>query len=213
MGALTLRLRGVYFAIATLSLAVVLQTLVVNWRFVGGTSGAYLMRPKTIAPFTSYTEYLCLLMFGIAAAAAIICAFIERADMGAGLAAIRDDETAAAALGVPTLKLKVRAAAISGAILGAAGAPLPFYNSFVNPDTAFGVGYSVNAMAMSLVGGVESFVGPLVGAALLALLQQIALAFVSSSASLALVGVVFMAFVVVAPRGLIGLYRSLRGAR
>ncbi len=133
--------------------------------------------------------------------------------MGAGLAAIRDDETAAAALGVPTLKLKVRAAAISGAILGATGAPLPFYNSFVNPDTAFGVGYSVNAMAMSLVGGVESWIGPLVGAALLALLQQVALAFVSSSASLALVGIVFMAFVVVAPRGLIGLYRSLRRAR
>ena len=133
--------------------------------------------------------------------------------MGAGLAAIRDDEVAAAALGVPTLRLKVMAAAISGAILGAAGAPLPFYNSYVNPETAFGVGYSVNAMAMALVGGAENWLGPVVGAVLLGLLQQFALAFISSSASLAIVGLVFMAFVVFAPRGLVGLYRSWRGVR
>ena len=137
MGALTLRLRGVYFAISTLSLSVMLETLIVNWHYVGGTSGAYLMRPKSFAPFSSYTEYLCLWMFVIAAVAAIGSALIERSDIGAGLAAIRDDEVAAAALGAPTLRLKVSAAAISGAILGAAGAPLPFYNSFINPETAF----------------------------------------------------------------------------
>ena len=213
MGALTLRLRGVYFAISTLSLSVMLETLIVNWHYVGGTSGAYLMRPKSFAPFTSYTEYLCLWMFVIAAVAAIGSALIERSDIGAGLAAIRDDEVAAAALGAPTMRLKVSAAAISGAILGAAGAPLPFYNSFINPETAFGIGYSVNAMAMSLVGGAESWLGPLVGAVLLSLLQQYALAFVSSSASLAIVGVVFMGFVVLAPRGLVGLFRGLRDVR
>ena len=91
-----------------------------------------------------------------------------------------------------------------------AGAPLPFYNSYVNPDTAFAIGYSVNALAMSLVGGVETWLGPVVGALLLGPLQQFALAFISSSASLALVGLVFMAFVALAPRGLIGLLTSLR---
>jgi branched-chain amino acid transport system permease protein len=213
MGALTLRLRGVYFAISTLSLSVMLQTLIVNWPYVGGSAGAYLIHPKSIAPFSSYTEYLCVWMFAITAAAAILSAYIERSNIGAGLAAVRDDEVAASALGVPTLRLKVTAAAISGAILGAAGAPLPFYNSFINPDTAFGIGYSVNAMAMSLVGGAQSWLGPVVGAVLLSLLQQVALAFMSSSASLAIVGLVFMGFVVVAPRGLVGLFRALKGAR
>jgi branched-chain amino acid transport system permease protein len=211
MGALTLRLRGVYFAISTLSLSVMLETLIINSPYVGGSAGAYLIRPKSFAPFVSYTEYLCLWMFFIAAGAAIGSAWIERAAMGAGLAAIRDDEVAAAALGVPTLRLKVTAAAISGAILGAAGAPLPFYNSYVNPETAFGIGYSVNALAMSLVGGVETWLGPVVGAVALSLLQQFALAFISSSASLAIVGLVFMAFVIFAPRGLVGLYRFWRG--
>jgi branched-chain amino acid transport system permease protein len=207
MGALTLRLGGVYFAISTLSLSMVLETLVVNWSYVGGSSGAYLVRPKVFAPFTTFTEYLCLTMFVIAAGAAVASAAIERSSVGAGLAAIRDDETAAAALGVPTLRLKLVAATISGAILGMAGTPLPFYNSYVNPDSAFAIGYSVNALAMALVGGVESWLGPVAGALLLGSLQQLALAFISSSASLALVGFVFMAFVALAPRGLIGLLR------
>ena len=207
MGALTLRLRGVYFAIATLSLSMVLETLVVNWSYVGGSSGAYLIRPKTFAPFTTYTEYLCLTMFAISAGAAVASAAIERSSLGAGLAAIRDDETAAAALGVPTLRLKLVAATISGAILGMTGTPLPFYNSYLNPDSAFAIGYSVNAIAMALVGGAQSWLGPVVGALLLGSLQQLALAFVSSSASLALTGLVFIVFVALARQGLIGLLR------
>ena len=207
MGALTLRLRGVYFAIATLSLSMVLETLVVNWSYVGGSSGVYLIRPKAFAPFTTYTEYLCLTMFAISAGAAVASAAIERSSLGAGLAAIRDDETAAAALGVPTLRLKLVAATISGAILGMTGTPLPFYNSYLNPDSAFAIGYSVNAIAMALVGGAQSWLGPVVGALLLGSLQQLALAFVSSSASLALTGLVFIVFVALAPQGLIGLLR------
>jgi branched-chain amino acid transport system permease protein len=210
MGSLTLRLRGVYFAISTLSLSVVLQTLVVNWTYVGGSSGAYIVRPKAIPIFTSYTEFLCLLMFAIAATAALTAAAIERSSMGLGLAAIRDDETAAAALGVPTLRLKVLAAAASGAIMGMAGAPLPFYNSYLNPEAAFAIGYTVNAMAMPLVGGTQSWLGPVIGAALLGSLQQFAVSFISSSASLAVIGLVFMGFVALAPQGLIGLFQSRR---
>ena len=69
MGYLTLRLRGSFFAIATLALAVVLQTLVVNWDFVGGSRGAYIIRPETIefAGFSvNYIEYLFVLMLGLA---------------------------------------------------------------------------------------------------------------------------------------------------
>jgi branched-chain amino acid transport system permease protein len=212
MGSLTLRLRGVYFAISTLSLSVVLQTLVVNWSYVGGSSGAYLVRPKAFWPFASYTELLCLLMFLIAAIAALIAAAIERSSIGAGLAAIRDDETAAAAVGVPILPLKLIAATASGAIMGMAGAPLPFYNSYLNPDSAFAVGYTVNAMAMPLVGGTESWIGPVIGALLLGSIQQLTVAFVSSSASLALIGLIFMGFAALAPQGLLGVFRS-RGAR
>src|ERR1700742_5193988 len=69
MGYLTLRLRGAFFAIATLALAVVLQTLIVNWDYVGGSRGAYIIRPEAIAPFGSYIRYLFLIMMLLAAVA------------------------------------------------------------------------------------------------------------------------------------------------
>jgi branched-chain amino acid transport system permease protein len=108
------------------------------------------------------------------------------------------------------LRLKLFAATTSGAIMGMAGAPLPFYNSYLNPDSAFAVGYTINAMAMPLVGGTQTWLGPVLGALLLGAIQQFAVAFVSSSVSLALIGLVFMGFVALAPQGLIGLFRSRR---
>src|SRR5271169_945750 len=68
MGYLTLRLRGAFFAIATLALAVVLQTLIVNWDFVGGSRGAYIIRPQEIEPIGNYVRYLFLIMAILAAA-------------------------------------------------------------------------------------------------------------------------------------------------
>ncbi len=125
MGYLTLRLRGAFFAIATLALAVVLQTLVVNWDYVGGSRGAYIVRPEEIWPFGNYIRYLFLIMLLLAVAAITIARLIEHSRLGYGFATIRDDELAAEASGVPTLKLKLIATTISGALMGMAGAPFP----------------------------------------------------------------------------------------
>ena len=201
----TLRLRGVYFSIATLSLAVLLQTLVVNWRYVGGSSGAYLVRPRDVAPFATYGEYLIGVMLVIAVAAVGVARATERSRLGLGLAAIRDDERAAAACGVPTLRLKLVATTISGALMGMAGAPFPFYTSFLNPDSAFALAISVNAMAMPLIGGTRSWIGPVIGALLLSTIQQAATVTISSSANLLIVGLVLVGFVMAAPNGILGL--------
>ena len=206
-GYLTLRLRGVYFSIATLCLAVVLETLVVNWRFVGGSRGAYMMRPAPTPPFTSYAEYLFVLMLMLVLVAIGVARGIERSRLGAGLAALRDDERAAEASGVPTLRLKLIATAISGALMGMAGAPLPYYISFTNPEAAFALAYTVNAMAMPLIGGTRMWLGPVIGAVLLASLQQAATVMISSAGNLLIVGFVLVGFVVFAPNGIIGLAR------
>ena len=103
MGYLTLRLRGAFFAIATLALAVVLQTLVVNWDFVGGSRGAYIIRPEEMPLIGPYIRYLFLLMLLLAVGAITIARLIERSRLGYGFATIRDDELAAEASGVPTL--------------------------------------------------------------------------------------------------------------
>src|SRR5207249_622517 len=92
MGYLTLRLRGAFFAIATLALAVVLQTLVVNWDYVGGSRGAYIIRPNEIAIIGPYIQYLFLLMLALVVIALTIARGIERSQLGYGFATIRDDE-------------------------------------------------------------------------------------------------------------------------
>ena len=97
-----------FFSIATLALAVVVQTLITNWDFVGGARGAYVLRPS-VAPLIGgeYVQYLFLLMLGMCVIVLATARGIERSALGYGFAAIRDDEAAAEASGVPTLKLKL----------------------------------------------------------------------------------------------------------
>ena len=140
MGYLTLRLRGSFFAIATLALAVVLQTLVINWDFVGGSRGAYIIRPERSGNCrlqVNYIEYLFVLMLILAVIALTTARTIERSQLGFGFATIRDDELAAEACGVPTLRLKLIATTLSGAFMGMAGAPLPYYIGYLQPASAF----------------------------------------------------------------------------
>jgi branched-chain amino acid transport system permease protein len=216
MGYLTLRLRGVFFAIATLAMAVVLQTLVINWDFVGGSRGAYVIRPDRVTlGFLSltYIEYLFLVMLTLAVLALCIARLIERSRLGFGFATIRDDELAAEASGVPTLRLKLIATALSGGLMGMAGAPLPYYIGYVEPAAAFGLPYAVNSIAMPMIGGTTSWIGPLVGAILLGTLQQIATVTISSVVNLLIVGVLLVAFVIIAPKGIVGLVQDWRRAR
>ncbi len=208
MGYLTLRLRGAFFAIATLALAVVLQTLIVNWDFVGGSRGAYILRPEEVPLIGSYIKYLFLVMLLLAVGSLVIARLIERSRLGYGFATIRDDELAAEASGVPTLKLKLIATTISGALMGMAGAPFPYYIGYLQPSSTFGLDYAVNSIAMPLIGGTTSWVGPLIGTILLGSLQQIATVTISSAVNLLLVGVILVAFVIVAPNGIIGLVHT-----
>ena len=208
MGYLTLRLRGAFFAIATLALAVVLQTLVVNWDYVGGSRGAYIIRPNEVAWLGPYIQYLFLLMLALVVVSLTIARWIERSQLGYGFATIRDDELAAEASGVPTLKLKLVATTISGALMGMAGAPFPYYIGYLQPSSAFGLEYAVNSIAMPMIGGTTSWVGPLIGAILLGSLQQIATVTISSAVNLLIVGLLLVAFVIIAPNGIVGLVQG-----
>jgi branched-chain amino acid transport system permease protein len=213
MGYLTLRLRGAFFAIATLALAVVLQTFVTNWSYVGGARGAYVIRPNDIEPIGPYIQYLFLLMLALAVLALVVARSIERSRLGLGFAAIRDDELAAEASGVPTLKLKLIATTISGALMGMAGAPFPYYIGYLQPSSAFALDYAVNSIAMPMIGGTTSWIGPLIGAILLGSLQQVATVTISSSVNLLIVGLLIVDCVIIAPTGILGLVQGRRTAR
>jgi branched-chain amino acid transport system permease protein len=210
IGYLTLRLRGVFFSIATLALSIVLQTVIINWEFVGGSRGLSVIRPSG-PPFGNYVTFLFTVMVGLAVVSVLVARFIERSWIGRGLAALRDNEEAAECMGVPTLRLKLFATTVSGFLLGVAGAPFPYYVTFVEPNSAFALDYAVNALAMPMIGGTNSWVGPVIGAVLLGTAQQLATVTISSEMNLFIVGVVLVAFVVLAPEGILGLVRRLRG--
>jgi branched-chain amino acid transport system permease protein len=210
IGYLTLRLRGTFFSIATLALSVVLQTVIMNWEYVGGSRGISVLRPSG-PPFGSYVTFLFTVMVALAVVAVLTARFVERSRVGRGLAALRDSEEAAECMGVPTLRLKLFATTISGFLLGVAGAPFPYYVTFVEPNSAFALDYAVNALAMPMIGGTTSWVGPVIGAVLLGSAQQYATVSISSEWNLFIVGVVLVAFVVLAPEGILGLVRRLRG--
>jgi branched-chain amino acid transport system permease protein len=209
IGYLTLRLRGVFFSIATLALAVVLQTVFINWEYVGGAKGITLARPATAPFFGSYVQYLFVVMLVLAVIAVTTAWWIERSWIGRGLAAIRDNEEAAECMGVPTLRLKLVATTVSGVLMGLAGAPFPYYLTFVEPTSVFNLDYAVNSLAMPMIGGSFTWAGPVIGAVLLGTAQQVATVTISSALNLLLVGVILVTFVILAPDGIVGLVRKL----
>ncbi len=213
LGLLTLRLRGIFFSIATVAITIILETVIINWRFVGGATGVQLLRPPVMEPFDSYIKMLFVVAVLLAIVAVSIARYIETSWLGRGLRAIRDNESAAECSGVPTLKLKLLACAISGALMSAAGAPGAMYLSFVEPASAFNMNHSVSALAMPIIGGTAHWIGPILGGLLLGTTQQLVQVTISSELNVLVVGVLLVLFVVVAPEGIVGLWRRFRGAR
>jgi branched-chain amino acid transport system permease protein len=217
IGFFTLRLKGVYFAIATLALAIVLETIVNNWDYVGGAAGVSILPPrkpellgilivdrKGDGIFQNSKEYLFFLMAAMAVMSVWIARTIEFGKLGRGLNAIKDNEEAAECMGVPTLKLKLVATVISGALMGMAGAIFPSYVTYVDPPTAFNLELAVNSLAMPMIGGTFTWIGPVVGSILLGTVQQVAIVTISSEINLLIIGLLLIFFVTVAPQGIVG---------
>lgn len=217
IGFFTLRLKGVYFAIATLALAIVLETIVNNWDYVGGAAGVSILPPrkpellgilivdrKGDGIFQNNKEYLFFLMAVMAVMSVWIARTIEFGKLGRGLNAIKDSEEAAECMGVPTLKLKLVATVISGALMGMAGAIFPSYVTYVDPPTAFNLELAVNSLAMPMIGGTFTWIGPVVGSILLGTVQQVAIVTISSEINLLIIGLLLIFFVTVAPQGIVG---------
>ena len=213
LGLLTLRMQGIFFSIATIAATIIIETAITNWRYVGGAAGIQLQRPAVTAPFDNYVEMLFFVQALLVVLAVAVSRYIQRSWMGRGLQALKDDELAAECTGVPTLRLKLFACAISGALMSAIGAPAAMYLQYADPNSAFNLNYSVSALAMSLIGGTSHWIGPVLGALLLASTQQLLTVTISSEVNVLVLGVMLVLFVVAAPEGIIGLVRRFRRKR
>nr|MBP8310152.1 branched-chain amino acid ABC transporter permease [Burkholderiaceae bacterium] len=176
--------------------------------YVGGASGMQLTRPEPGFGFESYTRMLFAVMAAMAVMSVAISRYLQYSHIGQGLRALRDSEEAAECSGVPTLRLKVIACTVSGALLGVGGAPMPMYLSFIEPTSSFNLSYAVSALAMPIIGGIGHWAGPVIGALLLGTLQQVVTVTISNELNVLVVGVLLVVFVVIAPDGILGWVKS-----
>lgn len=213
-GVPVLRLRGHYFAIATLGIAEGMREVVVNLpSLTGGGAGITVPAVGARATTTHLGNdgfYWCFL--ALAAVATATVGAVARSRFGYALRAIHQDEAGAGALGIDTTRVKVAAFALSGALTAAAGAIYAFQQVTIYPDRLFSVEITVLAVAMAVVGGAGTVAGPLVGAGALQLLSEY-LRQRYLGLHLAVFGAVLVAGVVFVPQGLVSFTRQLWGER
>jgi len=203
----TLRLKGPYFALATLIFPLIAGDLTFSLSSVfGGEHGLYGLTSISDSYVVQYYGSLILML-----ATVMVLIYLASSRLGLALESIRDDEKAASATGMNVTKYKLVAYIISAFFTGMAGAYQAQLFKFVGPDT-FSSNISFEVIAMTIVGGIATIVGPVLGAYLLVVVLD-GLG-VSSDISVLTYGVLLMAIVLAFPGGLLGrLKPSLRGMR
>jgi branched-chain amino acid transport system permease protein len=201
LGAAVLRLRGHYFAIATLALAQVMTAIFSNLPIAGQNIGLVMPPLNDDALFYE-------LALGLLVAVTATVAWLSRSRFGFGLVAIREDEQGAAVMGVDTTRYKVLAFALSGAFSALAGGIHAYWITFLDPESAFDIGLNVKMIIMAVFGGPGTVLGPVVGALSLSAVSEWLSSEVTNVAGL-FFGLVIVAAIVLMPRGLADLVRKL----
>jgi branched-chain amino acid transport system permease protein len=212
------RLRGHYFAIATIAVGEIVQTLVINWDGVGGARGLFvpIKRPDSLINLqfheskqTYYYIALALLVLALA-----INRWIVRSRTGYYFRAIREDQDAAAALGVPVAHYKQRAMAVSAGLTAAGGTFYAQYVFFIDPESVLPLSLSILICLVAVLGGVGTLWGPLIGAAILVPLGEVTriqLGGTGKALDLVVYGLLIMIISVIQPGGIMALFQ--RGLR
>lgn len=205
VGMPSLKLRGPYFAITTLGIGETMRILANNLEevFVGGSSGIALSSIAGWVPTYSHA-----LTAGVAAICLIASYLVRVSKFGLRLQAIREDEDAADSLGVNVMANKLTAFAISAALVSLAGAAETLRTSYTFPDYAFGLQLSVLMVLMTLIGGLGTYLGPVIGATIFTILDQFFLVSFPYL-HLLLYGSLLMVILIFEPNGLLGIWNRL----
>lgn len=202
VGGAVLRLKGHYFAIATLGVSAAVQAIVANLEIAGANTG--LVLPLTRADNMFYELALALLIVCV-----LTVAWIARSRFGMGLIAIREDEDAAASMGVNTTLFKTMALSLSAFFTAIAGGINAYWITFIDPASAFDLTLNVRMVIMAMFGGPGTVFGPVLGAFALSAVYEILANWISTAAAL-LFGVVIVLLVIFMPRGVADLIGGTR---
>jgi branched-chain amino acid transport system permease protein len=195
-----LRLKGHYFAIATLGVAETMREIVYNLKITGGGTGLTMPITKSPLPFF-------YLMLAILVAATLVNWWLSASRFGYGLIAIREDEDAAMAMGINTALYKTAAFALSGAFAGLVGGVFAYWITFIDPDGVFRVIVTIQMIIMAVFGGMGTVVGPLLGAFVLASVSELLSTQLVSLAEL-VNGLIVILVVLFMPKGLAEVIRN-----
>jgi branched-chain amino acid transport system permease protein len=208
-------LRGSYFALITLAFAEVFRIIANATPLTGGAAGTLIKLQLSAAnfQFVSRATYFSIIL-ALVVAAMLLMRGIERSRFGAYLVAVRENENAAAALGVDTLVVKLKAITLSAGLTALAGGFYVQYFLFVDSSIAFGTWISIEALLAPIIGGLGTVFGPLLGALALYFLGEFAKAIAGRipGIDLALFGVLLVLTVAFARHGLQGLLTGLSQA-
>ncbi len=217
VGFLVLRRRGVYFSLLTLAFTALAFFIAYRWTdFTGGESGLRGVTRSTLAGIDLDNQFaFYALTAAITFAAAWALLRIVRSPFGSVLVAIRENEQRAVFAGYPVRRYKLIAFVVAAALTGAAGCLFAFLKSIVSADTVH-VSFSGEIVAMTIIGGTRSFLGPVLGALFYILFRELLSGY--TDAWMFWFGLMFMAFILYSPAGLVGLgtrlwthYAKLRG--
>jgi len=201
VGALTLRLRGIYFAISTFVLVMLIAQLLMFWELhVAGTRGRFVV----IVDYN--TIYYAMLVLFVALM--FTAYFIRRSKFGLALQSIGENEEAAAHTGINVTLVKVVTFAISAFFIGAAGASIATRWTYIDPGIAFNPLISFLPVLMAIFGGMGQLYGPVIGAIIFAYLQEILITRFSELYML-IFGIILVAAILYLPNGLVGLVPKL----
>ena len=207
LGSMVLRMRGHYFAIATLGLGIAAAELAAGWEFIGAGSGMTM----PLFPGDPGVQYLffCYLFFALVAVVFCLLAWLYRTRFGLALNAIRDNEDKAEAMGLRTGLYKTAAWMIAAFFLGLTGGAVGNLLRFVDPrDTAFaGATYGVWMVLMAILGGKGTLWGPVLGAIIFHVTQELLWTHLLGWQRVAL-GLIIVGIVVFFPQGLLGWARE-----
>jgi branched-chain amino acid transport system permease protein len=206
-------LKGSYFALITLAFSEVFRIIANSVEITGGGLGMLIPMKQTAANFQFGDRrvfyYIILALTVVSVALAL---WLKASRFGARLAAIRENEDSARALGINAFAEKTKIMMISGAIAGAGGCFFAQYFLYIDPMIAFGVDKSVEMLLVSMIGGAGTVYGPLIGAVLLAAVSEVTRAwFTIQGLSLVLYGALLVVIIAYLPNGLIDLFKRRSG--
>lgn len=205
------RLRGIYFAIGTLVVPEALRIIFLLWRPVGGQlsggGAGYVLKGASEVSMTELYWFTLV----IAIASIFLMRIILRSKLGLGLAAIRDNDVTAASSGINVFRLELGAFVIGALVTGLAGAIFYVYQAYIEPVSAFSIRWTMTLILATVIGGMRTEEGPLIGAVVVVLLHFLLASY--TGMSLLVQGVILIGVMLVAPQGVMGFLRRIGAYR